>query len=204
VLISETLGSLGFNEGFLSTVEDARKRLLTTDARIIPSNIALWSAPIEIPALYAERIDWWTTTRYGYDFSPLRVFVANTLHSTKLPRETLLADPRTVIDIDASNFIGTSHCGRATFTATRNGIIHAFALGFTAQLAPGITVSNAWEGADSWERGILPLESPIRIDEGASIDIEIQTDNGRSWTWESERFRQTTMLSRPPCIRNTP
>src|SRR5690242_16313428 len=42
VLTTETIGPLVFNEGILEIVVDARRRLLTPDARMIPSRLDLW------------------------------------------------------------------------------------------------------------------------------------------------------------------
>jgi protein arginine N-methyltransferase 1 len=206
VLITETLGSLGFNEGFLSTVADARARLLAPGARLIPSRVDLWAAPAELPEFYERQIDWWRTPRYGFDFSPLRLFASNAAYSTEIVPDALLAPPAPVVSVDAASFEGTAHGGSVVFRTQRGGVLHGFAIGFTATLAPEVTVTNAWSGADSWERGVLPLDEPVKVGLGTEIELELATGNGRSWRWSgvigsSHRvaFDQTTILSRPPC-----
>ena len=42
VLIQETIGSLGFDENFLATLCDAKKRFLKRGGKIIPQQVALW------------------------------------------------------------------------------------------------------------------------------------------------------------------
>ena len=108
--------------------------------------------------------------------------------------------------VDVATFAGTGQRGDVTFRTERSGVIHGFALGFTATLAPGLTVSNAWCGADSWARGVLPLEEPANVEAGATVSLSLETGNGSRWRWsgtiESDRqvaFDQTTILSRPPC-----
>ena len=203
VLITETLGSLGFDESFLRTLVDARERFLAPDARIIPSEIALWIAPVELPELFAKYIDWWSAPRYGFDFSPIRLFAANTFYSDRMPAGALLAPLQHLDPLDARTS-GTQYGGNAAFRATRRGTQHGFALGFTATLAPGVTITNAWSGADSWERGFLPLEQPVDVTPDTPISIDLHTDNGRQWQWRGSigdaAFDQTTLLARPPCM----
>ncbi len=206
VLITETLGSLGFDEGFLGTVEDARTRLLAPGARIIPAEVSLWAAPAELPELHTRQVDWWRTPRFGFDFSPLRLFAANTVYLADVPPAALLAPVAPVVTVDTATLTGTSRRGDVTFRTERSGVIHGFALGFTATLAPGLTVSNAWHGADSWARGFLPLEEPANMEACATVSLSLETGNGSRWRWsgtiESDRhlaFDQNTILSRPPC-----
>lgn len=203
VLLTETLGSLGFDESFLSTLVDARERMLTPEARYIPSRLALWLAPAEMPGLYRERIDWWSEPRYGFDFSDIRLYAASSLHTDMMPIEALLAPIEHLPPLYA-RATGTAYTGGASFVTARAGTIHGFALGFTATLAPGVTISNAWSGADSWPRGFMPLEQPVAVTAGTPVSIDIETDNGRRWQWHgrigSVSFDQTTLLSKPPCV----
>jgi protein arginine N-methyltransferase 1 len=204
LLVSETLGSMGFDEGFLSTVADARRRLLSRDARIIPSHVELWAAPVEVPEFYAKYVDWWGGLPYGYDLAPLRVFASNTAYSTDgdMP---LLAPIETAMRVTATEIAGTTASGHASFRTVRPGVIHGFAVGFRATLAPDVTVTNLWgSGTSSWERGVLPLETPIEAAGGVTIELAIETDNGRRWRWSGTiggtAFDQNTVLSRPPCM----
>lgn len=206
LLITETLGSLGFDEGILGTLADARKRLLVPEARIIPSRVALWAAPAELPEFYAQRIAWWDTRHYGFDFSAARLFASNDVYGAQFGPDALLAPIAPVIDVDAYTVEGTAHDGCARFRTTRAGIVHGFAIGFTATLTGDVTISNAWSGADSWERGLFPLHEPLAVDAATEITLRIETDNGRRWRWSGAvegshpaAFDQNTILSRPPC-----
>jgi protein arginine N-methyltransferase 1 len=205
VLVTETLGALVFDEGFLATMADARRRLITPGARIIPSRIDVWLAPVELPELYAKRIDWWRTPRYGFDASAMQVFAANTTYTAKIPPDALLAAPATALSLRTAEIDDTAQHAAATFRTTRPGTIHGFALGFTATLADGIALTNAPGSAvTSWDQGFLPLESPVGIAAGAEVAIDLRTDNGRLWHWRGTvgevAFEQTTVLSSPPCV----
>jgi protein arginine N-methyltransferase 1 len=204
VLVTEMLGSLAYNEGLLGVIVDARRRFLKPDARIIPSQTDLWIAPAELPDVYALYVDWWRTPRHGYDFSLLRTFAANTLYSEKLTPDALLAAPATIMSVRASDLEDTALHGTASFRTARDGVVHGFVLGFDSILADGVTLSNAWRGARSWEQGVMPLEKPVIADAGTPVTIDLRTDDGRLWHWRGaigdSEFEQTTALSRPPCV----
>lgn len=204
VLMTETIGPLVFNEGVLGIVVDARRRLLAPDARIIPSAIDVWIAPVELPDFYERTIDWWRTPRYGYDLSLVRTFAANTVCSAPVPRDALLAAPATAMSLRMGELDDTAQRGAASFRAGRDGVVHAFAIGFTATLADGITLTNAWSNATTWDQGLLPLETPLPVTAGAPLSIDVRSDDGAMWHWRGSvggaAFEQTTLLSRPPCI----
>jgi SAM-dependent methyltransferase len=205
VLVTETFGPLVFNIGFLGAVVDARRRLLRPDARMIPSQVDLWAAPVEIPQFYANFIDWWSTPRYGLDISQMRLFAANTAYSSRIAPSALLAPKATAMTLISSELDDTAQRGSATFRTVRRGVVHGFAIGFSATLAEGIVLSNAWSDATTWDQGVLPLEVPVETEVDTPISVELRTDDGKMWHWrgsvgDSVSFAQTTLLSRPPCV----
>src|SRR5437763_750503 len=76
-LVTETVGAFGFDERILSSVIDARARLLTPDAIIIPRRLDLYLVPVDDRSIYERSVAWWTTKPYGFDLSALAVFAAN-------------------------------------------------------------------------------------------------------------------------------
>ena len=204
VLVTEMLGSLAFNEGLLGVIVEARRRFLVPGARIIPSQTDLWIAPAELRDVYALFVDWWRTPRHGLDFSPVRTFAANTLYSERITPDALLAPIVTAMSVRAAELDDTVQRGTASFRTTRDGVVHGFVAGFTATLADGVTLTNEWRGARSWEQGFLPLETPVVTMAGTPVTIELHTDDGRMWHWRGSvgdaEFEQTTLLSRPPCV----
>lgn len=203
VLVTDTVGPLVFNEGILAAVAGAR-RWMAPGARFIPSRVDVWTAPVEIPDFYEETLDWWSEPRYGFDLSQLRLFAANTVSGLDMPPEALLAPIAVAESIDCSRIDGTLRSGAASFRAARAGTVHAFAIGFYATLAEGVTLSNAWSRATTWHRGVLPLEKAVKVEAGTPMEMAFRTDNGSRWEWSGsiggETFDQTTLMSRPPCI----
>jgi precorrin-6B methylase 2 len=202
VLVTETMGPLGLDENILGSVLDARKRLLRPDARIIPERIVLTMVPVEARELHDKHVAWFNEPRHGLDLTPLRTFASNSLLFYSLPAEARLAVPATMVDVDLTTFDTTLAEGRTTFTATRAGLVHGFALWFTAALCGDITLSNEIHGATDWAQGFFPLEHPLAVTPGTRITLDLESEDGKAWHWRGkvgrERFDQTTLFSVAP------
>jgi hypothetical protein len=202
LLVTETLGAFGLNEQILSSVIDARARLLTADAAIIPRSIDLYLVPVDDASIYERRVNWWNGKPYGFDFSPLSVFASNIVFIGSVGSASFLAQPERIIAADLTTIATADVSGRAHFPTTRAGKLHGFAGWFRATLADGIELSNAARGSH-WEHVFLPLQSPIDVEQGTPIDVELQSHDGLSWRWKGKigelPFDQMTALSSPPC-----
>ncbi len=68
----------------------------------------------------------------------------------------------------------------------REGTVHGFGGWFAAELAPGITLSNAPPSkTPSWSNTFLPLESPLEVQAGDKLDLKIHTSrNAARWQWQ--------------------
>lgn len=200
VLISETLGVTGFDEGIAGSVKDARARLLTADARILPCRLGVSLVPVELDYDYDKHVAFWSEPRYGFDLSPLRLFASNAIAFAHIRGNAHLAPPREMFSLVVGD--ATEGQGRARFAVQRDAMLHGFGAFFTATLADGITLTNARARETSWSQAFLPLEVPVQMHEGAVIEVELQMDDGRSWRWRGdaagEAFDQTTWLSMPP------
>jgi 2-polyprenyl-3-methyl-5-hydroxy-6-metoxy-1,4-benzoquinol methylase len=205
VLVTETLGAFGFNEHILSSVIDACGRLLRPGAAIIPQRIDLAVVPVEAPAVFDRHVGFWRREQFGLDLSPLAVFASNAVYVANVDTVAFLATPATVISVDLATMSSADVSGHAQFTAARSGFICGFSGWFRATLAPGIELSNELPGRTHWNHAFLPLESPLSVEPGTPINIDLETSDGSSWRWRgrigSISFDQMTLLSTPPCYR---
>lgn len=203
VLLSETLGVLGLDEGIAGIVADARRRFLKPDARIIPRAVSVSLAPVELDYEYDKHVAFWGEQHYGLDFSPVRLFASSSVLFAHIRSNAYLDAPREVLSIDLLSHDAKDVAGKASFTAARDAQLHGFGAFFTATLAEGMTISNAVVRDTSWSQALLPLEVPVPVRRGARIDVELQTDDGKAWRWRGdaagEPFDQTTWLATPPC-----
>ena len=205
VLVSEMLGAFALQEQILSIVLDARARLLTPDARLIPSRVRLSAVPVELPADHELHVGWWSKPRYGIDFSPLRMFAANQLFTTDVAPRDYLAQPAEILDIDLTTIADTTVSGSASFEVTRDGMLHGFGGWFTATLAEDVLLTNL--DASHWRQQSFLIEHPVPLRRGMRVTLELQSHDGKAWRWHGQagnaEFDQTTWLVAPPCIRGT-
>ena len=54
VLLTETIGNIGFDEGIIGWILDAKKRNLKPDARIVPHTLTLCAVPIQTKKYYDD------------------------------------------------------------------------------------------------------------------------------------------------------
>lgn len=203
VLLSETLGVTGLDEGIAEIVADARERFLKPGARIVPQRVGVSVVPVELDYEYDKHVAFFGDERYGLDLTPLRLFASSSIHFAHIRPGAYLDLPREVLAVDLRRDDAKNAAGRATFTSTRRARLHGFGAFFTATLADGIELSNRVARETSWSQALLPLEVPVQVREGDRIAVELQTDRGRSWRWRGdangEAFDQTTWLAMPPC-----
>jgi protein arginine N-methyltransferase 1 len=206
LLVTETIGPFGFDEQILGSVIDARTRLITPGATIIPQRIDLYLAPVEAPALFERHVGWWKREKYGFDLSPLAVFASNLVYVANVDAGSFLAPPARVISTDLATVPSANVSGRAHFDTTRSGLLCGFTGWFRATLAPGVELSNEIPESTAWSHAFLPLESPLAVDSGTAIDIDLEGADGRSWRWSGligtpipVPFDQMTVLAAPPC-----
>ena len=184
VLVTETIGNIGFEEGILSWVADARKRLLKPGARIVPSALSMVVAATESPHDYAEiaRI---RRPLYEFDFTPLADLASHTMLWTDFSPVSLITQPATVVDIDLETTEDVDIEGTVTLQARRDAVVHGLGCWFVAEIAPGISISNEPPTkAPSWNQGFLPLPEPVSVSKGDRLPVEIRSDgNGAKWGW---------------------
>ena len=199
VLVTETMGNTGLDEHIVRAVDDARRRWLREDGAIVPRTIEVMAAPTdtlhEAPAFWLEK-------RYDLDFAPAREYAMNMFHPADVGEEALIAKPEVIARVDLRNENDGKVQGLARFHAGRDAVVTGAAVCFRAELADGITISNAPPNAcPSWKQSFFPIASRLRVDRGDAIAIDIQTFDGYEWRWSVEtsaaRAEQSTMHGFP-------
>ncbi|HYC61102.1 MAG TPA: 50S ribosomal protein L11 methyltransferase [Thermoanaerobaculia bacterium] len=202
VLVTETIGTLGLDENMLGSIIDARARLLRENAAIVPSRLALSIVPVELPDRHEKHVLWWNERRYDLDLSPMRVFASNSILFLSGDTDAHLAAPAIIIDVDLTTALSTLVRGNARFVASRDSVLHGFMLWFTATLVDGVTITSADRGETHWSHGFFPLEEPIAMTRRAQIDVQLETEDGKTWNWRGNAakraFDQSTLFGAAP------
>ena len=198
VILTETMGTFGFEAGILGSLTDARDRFLKEGGRLIPHIVELFLVPVELPKFYEHVIDFWVTGCQGLDYSPVRELTVNNFHPLKLHEGTFLSEPTHVERIVFAETKRAEVDTNVSFYATRRGRLHGLAGWFNAELAPGLQVSNGpGDRASHWGLAFFPIDRPVPVERGNRILTEISsTDNGEYWHWRIDvnghRFEQST------------
>lgn len=198
VIVTETMGTFGFEEGIIGSLTDARDRFLKQGGKLIPRSLALWLAPVELPKFYEHVVDFWVNGCQGFDFSPVRTMTVNCFHPLKLHEGTLLGDPIRVADVSFQETTRSEVSANLTGRAKRRGWLHGVAGWFSAELIPTLRISNGpLERASHWGLAFFPINRPVSVERGNRIEVEMQSKgNGECWAWNvmvnGHRFEQST------------
>ena len=189
VLVFDQIGRLGFEAGLLEYALDARRRLLKPGARIMPGPVTLQLA-LATSDTVRSRIDFWDSRPAGIDTSPARPIASNTGYPLEPGDIDLRSDSATMMEMRADTWNEQPLDGRARLVATSAGRLDGLAGWFVAELAPGITMSNAPDEADRINRrpGFLPFDRPLDVVAGDAFDVSIRVlPSDMILTWEAAR-----------------
>ena len=185
VLVTETIGNEPLAEGILNYVLDARSRLLTPDARLIPHRLRVLALPVELPTEVLnnhspgeDRISDWRSW-YGVDLTALLSRIgANTelllVRGSKVSEWTLLGDPVALVDID----LGACEASQVDTTVSgivkQAGSIDAVVGYFEAELAPGVRLSTdprVAQPSSSWRCPVWVFGRPLNAEENDAFEL---------------------------------
>ena len=189
VLITETIGNTGFDEGIVTWVADARARFLRPDAAFIPQRVDAVASLVSVPRDY-EPIERWSRPMMTLDFTPLNRIAHNNILWTDLSPAAITTPPDVVFGTDFSGE-PTSLGGRVCGEALKDAVVHGIGVWFRSILADGISITNVPPNAvPSWEHGFLPLAEPAEVLAGESVCFEVSSSaSGAEWTWQVESGR---------------
>ncbi len=194
LLVTEIIGNEPFHEDILEVVEDARCRLLTSDARIIPSRIEVFAVPVDISrellgahAFLPEDLE---THRkaYGVDLSPLvshripptQPILLSAAEASSLVRA---GDPAMIVDVDLQASFETRQERTVTAALTRATKHLGVLVAFRATLAPGNTLAPSLFEIDpltSWRLPLWPAWDHLALPAGTRIAVDYRYVAGRT------------------------
>jgi precorrin-6B methylase 2 len=189
VLITETIGNVGFDEGIITWVADAKKRFLRDGASIVPQRLDAMACLVSVPRDF-RTIERWSQPLQTLDFAPLTRIVRNSLLWTDLSPAALVTEP---VAVFGSDFTGDPEplSGSVRTEAIKDACVHGIGIWFRSRLTPSIAVTNAPPNVvPSWEQGFLPLDEPIEVSAGDEVRFEVSSSrSGVEWTWKVESGR---------------
>ncbi len=210
VIVTETMGTFGFEEGIIGSLADARNRFLKQGGILVPHGLELFLVPVELPKFYEHVVDFWVNGCQGFDFSPVRALTVNNVHPLKLHEGTLLGDPVRAADVCFQDVTRVEVDTNVAGYAKRRGQLHGLAGWFNAKLTATLHISNGPKAhASHWGLAFFPIDRPVSVERGDRIEAAVRSSgNGEDWAWNvtvnEHRFEQTTEKGSPPSLSERP
>ena len=209
-IVADVHAPFGLQESGLSSLIDARDRLLKPGGAIVPGELQLAVAPVEAHEPYQRRVGVWEQRVMGLDLSTVRTSAANRPYPARFTESHLLAPSMPVVPaLRLDDATGHRLGGSATSTVARAGTLHGVCLSFVSTLVPGITLRNAPgdSGTTNFAHAFLPIESPFEVEAGDALEIQADVFDGLDMRWRvtatsgttgrRHRVEQSTLFSRP-------
>lgn len=219
VVISDLRGRLPFLGRHISSIADARARLLKPGGTLISQRDDVWVAIVEAEETYDEHLSHWN--KYGLDMSAAWRVVTNTTgwRLKEEGAEILLAEPRLWTTLDYATISDPNVAGEMSFDVARDGTGHGMLVWFDATMADGVGFSSA-PGAENrpkvYGRSFFPWPQPVELKEGDRINARLEArlvSDEYVYRWEttiksldSERvkasFNQSTFYGQFPSLND--
>ncbi len=192
VIVSEWLGGFGIDEGMLVPVIAARDRWLKPGGAMIPASVTAWTALVHDRYL-ADAIDFLLGNPYGLEFRDLIEKTVNELSYSGGFRHLAADDRRSTsgrlwtteagqIPLEQA---GGPHEAETALTVDAHGTANALALWFSAELAPGVSLSiGPGDPPTHWGMTTAPLRSQVTLAPGMVVRARVRTAPARpAGTW---------------------
>ena len=182
VIVSEWLGGFGIDEGMLVPVIVARDRWLKPGGVMIPRLVMAWAALVHDRYL-GEMVEFLRDNPYGLRFDDLLEKTVNEIFYSGTFRHLAARDKRSEASrlwTTDANLIPVQraqapHEAETVLPVRDHGTANALALWFSAQLAPGISLSvGPGDPPTHWGMTTAPLRSPVELTPGMSVRARVQ------------------------------
>lgn len=196
LVVAEVFGNFALEEGVLDTLADAH-RFLAPGGALCPTALEQFVAPVTSDR-FARELASWAEVGHGLDLSDAHEVGVNNMYVQAIEPDDLLAQPDAAQRWDALEFtpeVGGRRDGRVAWTLAADAQVHGFALWWTAQLAPGVSLSTSPHGPRThWDQVHLPLARPLagRRGDELALAIECEVGGGQpgiAFRWRAELVR---------------
>lgn len=179
VMVAEIVDCGLLGEGWIPSLLDARDRLLTPDATIIPCAAQVYAVALECPEQPAP-LSRSLASLHGFDVSLYDQFRAASYEQIRLSTIThrALSEPQEVFDFDFySPSVGESRGDWQSFKIEKSGTVHGIAFWFTLHLDPTVSLSTAPDNATTcWKQAVQFFDAPIQVEAGDKLPLWCRHD----------------------------
>lgn len=178
LIVSETLGNYALEEDIIETLNDARQRFLKPGGTVIPCAITQYVAPVTSDRI-ARELAAWDRVGFGIDLSIAKAMTLNNVYVRTLKPGELLdggASAKVWDTVDLTRQAKANRKGEAEWKLKAAAPVHGFAVWWSADLIPGVTLSTA-PGATMthWEQLYFPLLHPLDAKAGDNVSVSLRS-----------------------------
>lgn len=203
VIVSELRGVLPLFRGSVSSLVDARARLLRPGGALLPQRDQLWLALASSPQDHARAVSPWSKNDLGFDLGRWSAWLANSWIQAQPSASQLASAPVRWADLDYRTVEAPDVRHQVTCLAARDAEVHGFFLWFDATIAEGIGFSG---GPDAprlpYGCAFFPWPRPVSVKAGDGVTIDLDAKlvgDDYTWTWRTAigetRFAQSTFFA---------
>jgi len=193
VIVSEWLGGFGIDEGMLPPVIAARDRWLKPGGVMIPRTVTAWTALVHDRYL-AETVGFLRGAPYGLRLDGLVEMTVNEISYSgafrHLAATDIRSEPGRLWTTDAHSItweqVQAPQEAETPLRVRQPGTSNALALWFSADLAPGISLSvGPGDPPTHWGMTTAPLRSPVELTPDTVVRAKVRNAPARpigTWT----------------------
>lgn len=170
--VCDQIGGLVYDAGVLHYFADARKRLLTDDAVLIPSNFRLFVAPATCQSV-RDQIALWRSGPAGFDFSAFATAAVNTEHRISGGACAVLGTPVCVGAVEADHI--DPILGEGVSTIAEQGQFDGIVGWFEADMGGGAMLTNEPGSPQRFHRwcNFYPIDEAVVLDAGDRVHVSV-------------------------------
>jgi SAM-dependent methyltransferase len=193
VIVSEWLGGFGIDEGMLVPVITARDRWLKPGGTMIPDSVTAWVALVH-DAHLGQTLEFLRSDPYDIELGGLVEKTVNEISYSGGSRHLVAGDRRsraarlwtTNTGLVSLEEASAPHEAEVLLRVDEPGTANALALWFSAELAPGTSLSvGPGDPPTHWGMTTAPLLSPVELSPGTCVRARLRTARARpvgTWT----------------------
>ena len=192
IIVSDLRGVLPWFQQHITSIIDARERLLARGGTLIPRRDMLWATVVESADRYEELAGPWEKNSFELDLSAGTRRVTNTWRKTRIEPRELLAEPVRWTTIDYYEVNSPDLRAEISWRVARNGTAHGVAVWFDTDLVDGIGFSNHPNEPELiYGNGLFPFSKPVEVMEGERITLRLTAkivEDDYVWCWDTDFF----------------
>jgi protein arginine N-methyltransferase 1 len=174
VIISETVGFLGVDEGIIKTMDNIKRKFGKKSVVLIPNKLSLFFSPVSL-LRDDDNISFWKEKKYGINFSRLSELAENNIYIRKTfsPKE-FLSKEKKLLQFNLMGRNKNSFKGKAEFKINKKVYLNGFAGWFMVDLGGKTYLSTApRKSVLHWKQCFLSV-SKIFIKKGQSLILNLE------------------------------